>query len=62
MSVSQFGFFGRSGCTGVTAQIQAKPAAAPAMARTCLPGPKPQKLAINGNKRLPTLCPSARKP
>ena len=39
-----------------------KPAAAPAMARTCRPACHPHASARSGNSRLPTLWPSARKP
>ena len=49
-------------CTGCSAQMAAKPAAAPAMASRCRPFSSASRLAAKGNVRLPTLCPSARKP
>ena len=52
----------RSCCTGRSARMAANPAAAPAMARMCRPFSSASILARNGNARLPTLCPSARKP
>ena len=48
--------------TGFSAQMAAKPAAAAPAAIQCRPASNPRKFAANGNVRLPTLCPRAKKP